>query len=241
MLVTRIANAALDLVFPRICCGCGERVVEEQRIVCSACLGNQQALQQPICGTCGCPNAVLKLPGRCEDCPKGAIYFRRAMAAYPYAGLSRQLVEKLKYSGRIEYARIMAAAMLHEAGAGLENLPDYLLVPVPLHPTRLRERGFNQAEILGRELIHWTGMTLMPGALRRVRNTSTQTRLSRRERARNIRGAFALGNSDIRDRKCLLIDDVFTTGATLNECARVLKEGGAKEVVGLAYARAVLD
>jgi ComF family protein len=117
-----------------------------------------------------------------------------------------------------------------------------MVVPVPLHPTRRRERGFNQSLILAKELASLRGLAIDDGVLRRDVPTPTQTRLKKRQRRANIAGAFSVGNVEaIRDKRVLLVDDVYTTGSTLNECSKVLVEAGAASVECVAYARAVLE
>lgn len=237
----RAAGALADFLFPRLCCGCGERVLEPGRLVCIPCEKTLEDLRLPLCPVCGAPDVRAGAPP-CDNCPQGTLHFTAARATTPFEGLAKTLVEKLKYQGRVEYAPVMARRM----AAGLEEHFPMVrfnrIVPVPLHSSRHRERGFNQSEELGRHLSRLTGIPMERKLLVRVRPTPSQTRLRRRERAENIRDAFACRAPEEADGlHLLLVDDVYTTGATLNECARILRAAGARSVRCLAYARTLLD
>ena len=214
--------------------------MEPRRVVCAACENGMEPLRLPICDTCGCANAVLKGGGHCEDCPAGQVWFEKARGTTPFAGMAKIAVEKLKYGGRLEYAPYMARHVFNILLNQFQDVSFDSIVPVPLHSTRYRERGFNQSHELAKYLAKYSGIAVIPNALVRKRPTPSQTRLSRRDRARNIAGAFAPGPASIAVGSCLLIDDVYTTGATLNECARVLRDAGATTVHCLAFARAIL-
>jgi ComF family protein len=200
-----------------------------------------QQLRMPLCETCGCPDAQMTGTGKCSDCPAGRVYFDPARGTTPFSGLAKKVVERLKYHGRVEYVPFMARHMFNVQLTQMLSEPVDLLVPVPLHSTRRRERGFNQSEELARQLTKYNGAAMSASALRRIRPTPSQTRLNRKDRAQNIAGAFASGSQSVQGLHCLLIDDVYTTGATLNECARILVEAGAVSVHCLAFARATLS
>lgn len=186
---------------------------------------------------CSSGNAAFQ-PVGCDHCPKEP-QFSVARAAYLYAGVADRMVKKLKYDRREEYAPELAKHMAAVVARDRDRLAADWIVPVPLHHTRRRSRGFNQAEQIARALARLTGMALARRVLRRTRPTESQTFLGREERALNVAGAFAVRRPEgIAGSRVLLVDDVYTTGATLNECARVLREAGAREVVCLAFARA---
>ncbi|MCX7964219.1 MAG: ComF family protein [Candidatus Sumerlaea chitinivorans] len=234
-----LGHIAVDFLFPRLCCGCGERVFESCELVCPRCLKSVRQLTQPLCPVCGMEDAPA---GRkCEHCPAGEIFFSAARAVAPYEGVARTIVERLKYNYREEYAPWMAMRMLEVARSEFAHVAFDAVVPVPLHRTRRRERGFNQSELLARPIAKAFRVPLAVSALRRVRNTPSQTKLSKRERAENIREAFSVPDPPaVQDKVFLLVDDVYTTGATLNECARVLRAGGARDVYCLSFCRATL-
>lgn len=236
----RFGGTFADFVFPRLCCGCGERVLESGRLICIRCEGTIEDLILPLCPTCGVP-AARGGASTCDDCPRRTVHFTTARGTTPFTGIAKTLVEKLKYSGRVEYAPVMAQRMAEALRHGFPGVEFDGVLPVPLHSTRYRDRGFNQSEEIGRHLSRMTGLAMSTGLLKRARPTPSQTRLKRKERAENIKDAFECPDPAAMAGKCLLlVDDVYTTGATLNECARTLIESGARSVHCLTYARAVL-
>lgn len=198
-------------------------------------------LRVPVCTTCGGEDAHFVAPGRCERCPTGEVFFKAVRATTAFDAVARTLVMKLKYSARLEYAPVMAAPMAKLLSQEFCATRLDALVPVPLHPTRQRERGFNQSTVLAQCIGRQVGLPVCEHVLRRVRATQTQTHLSRRARATNIQNAFVASATALgAGTHIVLIDDVCTTASTLNECARVLKEAGLGEVYCLTFARATL-
>ena len=197
-------------------------------------------IERPFCERLGTPfehdlGDGLLSPQAMADPP----VFARARAVARFEdGPARRLVHRLKYSDRAELARPIGRWM---ARAGAELLADAdLLVPVPLHPLRLWRRRFNQAAALAREISQETGVTCDPGALRRVKATKSQVGLSRNQRAENVQGAFRVAEgADLKGRKIVLVDDVLTSGATLNAASRILLRAGVARVDALVFARVV--
>lgn len=229
----------LDLIYPRVCCVCELSMDDEEGHLCWDCAASLAYLSEPYCSVCGDP-----VDGRvdeefvCYTCSERPPHFARARSALRYRGPTQVLLRGFKYKSRFwaadELARLLKICV--ETHYRCEELDG--VVPVPLYPTRQRERGFNQAHVLASLLARQLRKLLLDKALIRVRRTASQTRLTARERAFNVRGAFRIRRADaIRSRKLLLVDDVMTTGATVNECARVLKEGGAAEVFVVTVAR----
>jgi len=240
--VKELGEALLDFVFPRLCCGCNERILEPRLLVCRECADALPELKQPICPTCGCPNAEFEAEDRCADCPSGKVYFEKSRGCVAFGGTAAEVVERLKYHGRQEYAAFMAEVMLRQFLREFSHLSEVTVVPVPLYPARERERGYNQSQLLASALAKRLRTQVVAGAVLRNRPTPSQTRLTRKQRMQNIRGAFGCTAGAFEGRSVLLIDDVYTTGATLNECARVLRQdGGATAVNCLAFGRATLD
>ena len=191
------------------------------------------------CGQCGVPfenQKPLHGEGRCGLCRRGLTAFDWGRAYGVYEGPLRRVIQLLKYDRMRPLARELAVRMADLVGeAGRVDL----LAPVPLHRSRRRERGFNQAELLASELARISGIPVDSALLRRERATETQTGLAHNQRRLNVRGAFAVRRA-VAGRHIALVDDVITTGATVSECARVLKQAGAARVVALAAARARL-
>lgn len=192
-------------------------------------------LSPAICRVCG--QGALGVI--CPQCSRTKNFFSQARATGIYEGILKKLIHLFKYKKKTSLARPLSDLLL----GFLEGNPlwikvDYLL-PVPLTQRRLRERGFNQAEYLARRLAMALNIKLSVNNLKRKGSPSSQVKAGREERNKNVAGAFYLAKPEIfRDRKILLIDDVFTTGSTANACAKVLKEGGSKEVLVLTVARA---
>lgn len=233
----------LDILLPRLCCGCVGRIIEPEAIVCRSCLSRVPALFEPICILCGCPDARITEVGRCKACPPGKAWFQKARACTTFAGMAQEIVHRLKYHRQPQYARIMVDAMLALQNTEAKTLfAADLIVPVPLHSVRRRERGFNQTEVIAKLLSEKTGIPFTGRALVRIRPTTSQIRLKKRARRKNVENAFQCGQPDlVYGRRILLVDDVYTTGSTVNECARMLMLAGAESVECIAYARAALD
>jgi len=243
--VRRLADGILNLLYPESCFVCSAPVSRLQdRGICRTCWAKALELRinGPLCPSCGLPfgsfeNEGTHLCGRCSICLppySGA----RAFGCYS-AELSR-IIQALKFDGRRGIAGLLApllASTLLDSW-GLQEID--VIVPVPLHPKRKRERGYNQAALLGRSLAILVGLPFCDNALARVRSTLPQVGLSDKERAHNMRHAFrCVRPTAIRGLRVLLIDDVMTTGSTAANACEALLEGGALRVSVLAVARAV--
>jgi ComF family protein len=164
--------------------------------------------------------------------------FRFARAAVVAEGVVLEVIHRYKYQGALWFEPFLAGWLVHAAAASVRDGGWDAIVPVPLHPVREREREFNQAVRLGRHLARATGLPLETGWVRRVRATQTQTLLSREQRIRNVRNAFQVRTaSEVRGRRVVLVDDVFTTGATTGACAEALRKAGAADICVWTVAR----
>lgn len=230
---------ALDLVFPPSCLAC-RAAVGMVGGLCPACWGAMRFIDRPYCERLGTPfeadfGGEMISVAAADDPP----VYRRARAAARFEdGPARRLVHRLKYGDRIDLARPMAGWM---ARAGAELLADCdVIAPVPLHAGRLLRRQFNQAAALAAAVAATSGRPLAPTALRRVKATKSQVGLTKISRAANVQGAFAVSDEAAVRGKCvLLVDDVLTSGATVNAASRVLLRAGAKNVDVLVFARVV--
>lgn len=225
--IARLVQAGLSW-FEQDCALCGARSGCE--VLCEGCTSSLPGLAGS-CPRCALPIARGSICGTCLSDPP---YFDGTLALWPYEFPCDRLVQALKYRSWLGLASFFADQL---AGRDLPHVD--VIVPTPLHPTRLAQRGFNQALEIARVLARRTGLALEPRGTQRIQNTLPQTRLPYGERARNIRGAFA-ARVDFSGRTVAVVDDVMTTGATLNELARVLKGAGAARVHNLVVARAVL-
>jgi competence protein ComFC len=208
--------------------------------LCHQCEAKTVRIVEPFCQKCSEPfEGSITSEFTCANCAHRTIHFDAAVSAYRGRGMVREIIHEFKY-GRQIHLRRLVARWLHSAldDERLRGRRFDVVVPVPLHATRLRERGFNQANLLAELLSAQTSIPLKP-LLERIRYTTTQTALDRSERMENLHNAFRLRkNADVRGLRVLLIDDVLTTGSTLSECARVLKRAGALSVHAATAARA---
>lgn len=234
----RARDRVLDLLLPPRCLGCGVPVAATGTL-CTACWRGITFLGAPCCASCGYPfDFDLGPGGLCGACLAAAPQFDRARAALRYDDASRPLILALKHGDRLHLAPPLAQWM-QRAGADLLADADVLL-PVPLHWTRLFARRYNQAAVLAHAIAKAGGPPVAAASLIRRRRTPSQGNKNASARRRNVAGAFAVRAADkLRGKRVVLIDDVFTTGATVEECARVLKRAGAARVDVLTLARVV--
>lgn len=236
---TEPLRAIASLFYPPLCAVCSS-AVDDSRYLCAPCSERAPRIEPPFCATCSEPfQGAITEAFACANCAHRTLHFESAVSAFRSRGVVRKIVHEFKYRKQ-SHLKYPVAEWLAEALADprLEGRRFDALVPVPLHPTRQRERGFNQAELLA-ELLSRRSRIPLRSALQRVRYTTTQTAFDRTERMENLHNAFRLRkNGDVRGLRVLLIDDILTTGSTLSECARVLKAGGALSVHAATAARA---
>lgn len=229
-----------DLVYPPVCSGCGVRTGAHGGF-CPSCWREIRFIERPYCEVLGLPFSYDPGPGMLSaEAIANPPVFDRLRSATIFEGAARGLVHSLKYRDRTDLAPMMAGWMLRAAEHHVTNSDGIL--PVPLHRSRFARRKFNQAAELGRHLAEKSGRTFLPSTLVRVKRTSRQVGLSARAREENVRAAFAVApghEPDVLGKRLVLVDDVFTTGATVSSAARTLKKAGAAEVTVLTFAMAV--
>ena len=233
-----VVRPLISLFYPPLCAGCAVAVGEGEYL-CVPCRASAQRIRPPFCERCSEPfSGAIDGPFTCANCAHRTLHFDNAVAVYRSRGIVRKLVHEFKYN-RQRYLCHPLSDWLAETldDLRLRDRRFDFIVPVPLHPTRERERGFNQAQLLAEGLAARSHLPVRP-ALERIRYTTTQTQFDRHERMENLRDAFRLRKKeDVRDCRVLLIDDVLTTGSTLSECAHVLKKAGALTVHAATAAR----
>ena len=235
-------NVGLGFLYPEICQLCGEqRATAKEGFVCRRCWSHVRFIKPPFCERCGLPfEGDLTTPFECSNCREMELHFSAARSAVVARGAVREIIHRYKYQRALWFEPFLAGLLLRETVPALRGQNWDLIVPVPLHPLKQREREFNQAERLAVHLSAATRIPLNNNLLRRVVFTSTQTRLTRRERAANMRGAFAMRDGARLDgERVILVDDVFTTGATTSACAQALLAAGAGEVCVWTVARGI--
>lgn len=234
----RIGGGLLDLVLPPVCSACGTPV-ERAHALCATCWASLRPIERPHCERLGIPFGYDIGPGALSaEAIADPPVFERARAAVLWEGVARDLVHALKYRDRTETARLVGRLT---ARAGAELLADAdLLVPMPLHRTRLWTRKYNQAALIALEIGRASGVAVDAGALLRIKATRPQVGLGDAERRANVRGAFRVPTAKapvIAGRRVVLVDDVLTTGATASAATRALKRAGAVRVDVLTFAR----
>jgi len=233
-------NVGLGFLYPESCQICGvEHGTAREGFVCRRCWTQVRFIRPPFCERCGLPySGDLTTPFECANCREMELYFHSARSAVVASGMVREVIHRYKYLRALWFEPFLADLLVREAKPGLSGQHWNFIVPVPLYPVKQREREFNQAERLAVHLSAATKIPLNGKLLRRVMPTATQTLLTREQRAKNMRGAFAVrGDSHLDGERIVLVDDVFTTGATTSACAKALRDAGAGEVCVWTVAR----
>jgi ComF family protein len=236
----RLPRLAADIVLPPTCPGCGKAVADGDAL-CARCWSAVRFIEPPLCPIYGTPflhdlgEGIVSAEALADPPP-----FRRARSAAVYGDVARRLVHQLKYYDRPHMAQVMAVTMRRAAHVLIPEI--HVIVPVPLYRLRLWQRRFNQAALLAESLSKLTGVPHDPMALERIKPTRRQVGLSAAQRLENVRGAFRVPDHmrhAIAGRAVLLVDDVYTSGATAKAATRALLRGGAEAVDVLTFARVV--
>ena len=238
----------VDWLYPPRCRACGSRIYgRDSEYLCDRCWPQIRIVSHPLCTLCGRPFPDASGDDHlCGACLSRHPYFARARAwaCYPREELAehplREVVQKFKYGRKVSLGKPLGRLMALGCREFLNECRFDVIIPVPLHPKRLRWRGFNQSVLLARQVSRACGLPMDLFVLHRSKETPPQTQLTEEERRKNVRHAFSLNpQKSVKGKKVLLVDDVYTSGATVNECSRTLKRGGAKEIYVLTLARAV--
>lgn len=229
--MAKLKGIALDLLFSQWCVGCGKG----SDFICHSCHRSLPQIMPPLCPRCGKPQLSGIL---CPGCVSWQVEIDGIRSPFRFDGVIRQAIHQLKY-GNLRALAVTLAKLLQDYLA-TNPMPGEVLVPVPLHPKRIRERGYNQSSLLAKELSKLTSLSVVDDCLIRQRHTPPQAKTPTvDERRSNIANAFTCRDSRLQDKQVLLIDDVSTSGATLDACAVALKAAGATSVWGLVLAREI--
>jgi ComF family protein len=220
----------LDWIFPPECMGCGK----EGSVICEACLQKIQFLDKNRCIFCG---RTLTKEGICQRCRHEDHFFTEIRCLANYEGITQEAVQRLKYENDLAVAFVLAKLLTNLVQSA--NWTIELVIPVPLSQKRLYERGYNQAALLARPLSLNLGKPFATKGLTRVKETRSQVNLNIRQRKENVQNAFLADPLIVRGQSILLVDDVYTTGATMNAAAKALKQAGCSQVFALTVAKAV--
>jgi ComF family protein len=233
-------NSVAGYFYPQICQLCQtERASAENGFVCSNCWQQVRFIRPPFCDRCGLPfEGDITTKFECANCREMDLHFSSARSAVVAKTAVLEIIHRYKYQRQLWFEPFLADLLLREALPVLGNQKWDFIVPVPLYPTKEREREFNQAERLANCLSDATQIPVNTKMLRRVEPTLTQTRLTKEQRAANMKNAFAVrGGIKLNGERIILLDDVFTTGATTSACAKILRKAGAGDVCVWTVAR----
>lgn len=232
----KYAEMGLNLFYPHRCPICHQVLKRQKNLICQKCFRKLIPIGEPKCKKCGRP--VLEEKELCRDCETGKRYFDEGRGIYPYTQTMKKSVLLYKYDGRREYSRFFAAAMSEYGKKELLRWKPDLIIPIPLHEKKRKQRGFNQAALLGEQLGRYTGLYVSDRVLKKKLQTKSQKKLDAKGRKKNLKHAFAV-EEDVTGLRILLVDDVFTTGSTMDAAASSLKKAGASEVFFLTLCIAV--
>lgn len=233
-------HAACDLVYPRQCRICGDvHCCKRFPFICRSCFEGVTRIVPPYCDICAMPfQGSMENVIQCPNCSGLKLYFDRVRSVMRFQGNVRRVIHELKYSHQLYWSRVISAWLLDNMSLVWSSTDVDIAMPVPLHPIRHRERGFNQAWLLLSTLGKKLNIPAYQHGLIRVRETENQTHLNRDERVLNLKDAFRVHDPKlITGKRVLLVDDVLTTGSTASECSRVLFEAGAISVLVFTLAR----
>ncbi|WP_455716818.1 double zinc ribbon domain-containing protein [Anaerosporobacter sp.] len=221
----------LDYLYPSRCPVCGDIISPRQHIVCPGCVNTFQVIKEPKCLKCGKP-LEQEEQEYCFDCTKINYHYNRGYALWVYDKNVRKSIANFKFHNRREYSKYYIQEILHYYKKEIITISPEVLIPVPLHKSKLKERGFNQADLLARGIGESVGIPVVEDYLMRCNKTKAQKRLNDRERAKNLYGAFEVNPSysTAPFAKVMLVDDIYTTGSTIDACAEVLLRTGVKEI-----------
>jgi len=233
----------LDIIFPRKCILCESSHDGDAETICPNCMDKIPFIKNPACVRCGIPFEVTypieeSLNYLCGECRNSPPLFDRALSVCQYNEAVRDIISTYKYHNKPYIGKDLVSIILKFLDEKITELSPKLIIHVPLHVKKLKERGYDQAYILSEGIGKYLDIPVSYGNLVRTRYTTPQVSLSGSERMENVKGAFlVIDPSGVKDKSILLVDDVFTTGATIKECVKVVKKAGAGKVYVLTFAR----
>lgn len=225
-LAGRLRDGILQAVYPRHCPVCDD-IVRRGGMICLECMDKLKLLTPPWCMRCG--RKAEEGEEYCRDCRERGHLFDRGRALYEY-GSAAESIYRFKYAGRREYADFFGGQIADYLGDFIRAARPEAFIPIPLHWRRRAGRGYNQAQLLAEAVGRRTGIPVYDGLLARTRDTAPQKDLNPKERQNNLKKAFIMQRNDVKLKRILVFDDIYTTGATIDEAARALKAGGAEQI-----------
>ena len=228
-----IIDVFLELLYPKRCIACDKVLlnIEKEMGFCRACSKKIKLVGPDYCLKCGTP--INNKEELCHNCKKGTHFFEQNKAIFIYTGEMKNAMYRFKYANRRCYGKTFVWHAMKIYGNWIKEMDFDVIIPVPMYEKKKRKRGYNQAEVFAKRLSQATGIPVEDGIVRRKLDTVAMKQLNRLKRTKNLLKAFTILKNDVQFRKVLIVDDIYTTGSTLDEVARVLKDGGVKEVYGL--------
>ena len=238
--LSELKDDLLDFVYPQHCVICKKYLKREEKDVCETCWNSLVTLPDPFCPYC--KSFMEQEDAKCFFCDSTKKLwedhiFLKVRSLGRFDDYYKELIYQFKYGKKIPLGKRLGQGLGESISNDSNFLKSDFLIPVPLHKSRYWERGFNQSEIVADEISKINGLPVLKNVLKRKKNTKDQTNLTREQREENVRGAFVVAHPEIINGKnIILVDDVITTGATLSECARMLKQAGAEKILGITIA-----
>lgn len=231
-ILNRVMKGILDIMYPRRCAICDQVLAGQEKYLCRHCISLPNYIGENHCMKCGKP--VKDEEECCMDCKEKNTTYLYGRAVFLYDHNMRSSISRFKYHGRQEYAGYYAYEMYKKFEDWMKYIRAEALIPVPIHKERYRQRGFNQAELIAKELSYLSNIPVLSGFLLRVKNTMPQKDLSDKERIQNLHEAFQIALSQeklYKELKCvIIIDDIYTTGSTMEICSQILKKWGIEKI-----------
>lgn len=235
----RIKDVLADMAFPRRCPVCDEIVPMGDGLICRTCRAKPQYIREPRCRRCGKQlvgnQAWYSLGEFCHDCEQRRHVYDYGYALYDYQSMKKSIY-RFKYGNRCEYAKFYAEDICEKLADEIRLMEADAIIPVPVHASKKRSRGYNQAELVAAELSSLTGIRMYEKYVQRIRKTVPQKELTLQERQNNLKKAFNIARNDVKLKKVIVVDDIYTTGSTMDEVTGVLKAAGVEVVCFVALA-----
>lgn len=236
-----ICGNMLGILFPERCAVCGNILKKGEAYICDGCKGRVAYISDPFCRICG-RKMKVKTETYCNTCKTSARSFDRGVSVFVYDDLIRGSIHSFKYDNKRTNGIFYSSEVIRIYGGLIKSWNPDVFIPVPIHKSRYIKRGYNQSEIIATHISDYIGVPSRTDILYRIKKTAPQNNLNRVERGRNMQAAFAVNPSKLdKIKTVILIDDIFTTGSTLNGCASILKAAGVEKVYFICIAAGICD
>ncbi len=227
-IVSKIRCAIINSIFPKTCPVC-DKVIAHDEYICRKCVPKIHYIGEPKCKKCGKQLSNKEIE-YCNDCSKKKHFYNNGLAVFLYDDIISKSIYRFKYHNRRTYAQFYGKAIADNNGSQIKQWGAQVIVPIPIHEKKLIKRGYNQAELIARELGRNIGIKVDEKILVRVINTKPQKEMNKADRKKNLENAFKIATNVVEYKKVILVDDIYTTGSTIDECTLALKAAGVEQV-----------